>query len=118
MKWGLLKQMNRWTEKDHLVIPEMIQIYCGTPVEKLLLFKEDLWNIFDFSKTKAKAIVKRNALTQEHRWQDSWHLPKCMNFLINVWRQMGTVRRGFKTHQGRLNQRKLFQVTHYLKLPL
>jgi hypothetical protein len=86
----------------------------------------------------------KNALAQEHWWQDSWHLQKCMDFLmspkldlmltyledarvfrsgqcetlINVWKQMETVRRGFKTHQGCLNHLKLFQITHCLKLPL
>ena len=35
--------------------------------------------------------------------------------IINVWRQMGAVRRGFKTAPGRLNHLKLFQVKHYLK---
>ncbi|OGP96108.1 MAG: hypothetical protein A2157_19190 [Deltaproteobacteria bacterium RBG_16_47_11] len=35
-----------------------------------------------------------------------------------VWRQIETVRRGFKTHQGRLNQLKLCRITHCLKLPL
>ncbi|MGB9629844.1 MAG: transposase [Thermodesulfobacteriota bacterium] len=144
MRWGLLKHMDRWSEKDHLLIPEMIEIYKGTPVEKVLLFKEELWNIFDLSKTKAEAIAKRNTLAQEHWWQDSWHLKKCMDFLmspkfnlmityledpqvprsghsetfINIWRQMETVRRGFKTHQGRLNHLKLFQITNYLKQPL
>jgi len=141
MKWGLLKHMDRWTQKDHLLIPEMIQIYRGTPVEKVLLFKEELWNIFDLSKTKAEAIAKRNALAQEHWWRDSWHLQKCMDFLlsykfdlmltyledpgvprcghsetlISVWRQIEKVRRGFKTQQGLLNHLKLFQITQYLK---
>ncbi len=76
MKWGLLRQMDRWTEKDHLLIPEMIQIYQRTLVEKVLLFKEELWNIFDLSKTKAEALTKRNALAQELWWRDSWHLQK------------------------------------------
>jgi hypothetical protein len=31
---------------------------------------------------------------------------------------METVRRGFKTYQGRVNHLKLFQITHYLQLPL
>jgi len=61
MKWGLLKHMDRWTKKEHLLIPEMIRIYRGTTVEKILLFKEELWDIFDLSKTKAEAIAKRNA---------------------------------------------------------
>jgi hypothetical protein len=144
MKWSLLKHMDRWTGKEHLLIPEMIQIYRGTPVEKVLLFKEELWNLFDLSQTKAEAFAKRNALAKEHWWRDSWHLQKCMDFLlspkfdlmvtfledprvprcgqsetlINVWRQMETIRKGFKSYQGRLNHLKLFQVTHYLKKTL
>jgi len=144
MKWGLLKQMNRWTQKEHLLIPEMIQIYKGTPVEKVLLFKEELWNIFDLSKTKAEAMTKRNALATENWWRDSWHLQKCVDFLlsakfdvmltyledlrvprcgqsetlISIWRQMEKVRKGFKTQQGLLDHLKLFQITHYLKKPI
>jgi len=142
MKWGLLKPMDPWTQKEHLLIPEMIEIYKGTPVEKVLLFKEELWNIFELSKTKKEAVAKRNVLAQEHWWRDSWHLEKYMDFLmspkfdlmltylenprvprsghsetlINVWRQIETVRRGFKTHQGRLDHLKLYQITHYLQL--
>ncbi len=144
MKWGLLKHMDRWTEKEHLLIPEMMEIYKETPVERILLFKEELWNIFELSRTKAEAVAKRNTLAKEHWWRDSWHLQKCMDFLmspkfnfmvtylenpqiprsghsetlINVWRQIESVRRGFKTTQGRLNHLKLFQITHYLKLPI
>jgi hypothetical protein len=66
MKWGLLKHMDRWTEKEHLLIPEMIDIYKRTPVEEVLLFKEEIWNIFDLSETKAEAMAKRNTLAQEH----------------------------------------------------
>lgn len=141
MKWGLLKKMDRWSEKERLLIPEMIEIYAGTVVEKILLFKEQLWDIFDNSDTVAEAYAKRDALAKESWWQDSWHLTKCMEFLmsekfkymvtylkhpevprcghsetlINVWRQIEAVRRGFKSHQGRLNHLKLFQITHYLK---
>ena len=141
---GSKSTLDRWTEKEHLLIPEMIEIYKGTPVEKVLLFKEDLYNIFDLSETKAEAIAKRNNLAKEKWWQDSWHLQKCMDFLmspkfhlmltyledpqiprcgqsetlINVWRQMEVVRRGFKTFQGRLNHLKLFQITNYLKEPI
>ena len=38
--------------------------------------------------------------------------------LINVWSQIETVRRGFKTHKCRLNHLKLFQITNYLKKPI
>ncbi len=144
MKWGLLKHRDRWTQKEHLLIPEMIQIYRGTPVEKILPFKEELWHLFDLSTTKAEAIATKQALLKEHWWRNSWHLEKCVQFLtspkfdliityldnpsiprcghsetlINVLRQMETIRRGFKTPQGRLNHLKLFQLTNYLNLPL
>jgi hypothetical protein len=47
-------------------------------------------------------------------------VPRCgqSETLINVWRQVEAVRRGFKSSQGRLNHLKLFQLTNYLKLPL
>ena len=35
MKYG-------WNEREHFLLLEMIQIYRGTPVEKVLLFKEEL----------------------------------------------------------------------------
>jgi len=141
MKWGLLKHMDRWSLKDRLLIPEMMEIYAGTVVEKVLLFKEEIWGIFDDSGSKREAYVKRDALARENWWRESWHLSKCMEFLlsdkfdrivtylehaevprcgqsetlINVWRQMEGVRRGFKSAEGRLNHLKLFQISHYLK---
>lgn len=140
MKWGLLKHMDRWGPKEHLLIPEMMEIYADTVVEKVLLFKEALWDLFDASRSKPEAYAKRDALAQEAWWRPSWHLSKCMEFLlgakfdhmvtylehpdvprcgqsetlINVWRQMEAVRRGFRSAGGRLDHLKLFQVTHYL----
>ncbi len=140
MKWGLLRRMDRWGSKEHLLIPEMMELYAGTVVEQVLLFKEALWDIFDASNSKREACAKREALAQETWWRASWHLSKCMEFLlsakfdrmvtylehpevprcghsetlINVWRQMEAVRRGFKSAQGRLDHLKLFQLTRYL----
>lgn len=141
MKWSILKRMDRWGEKEHLLIPEMMEIYAGTIIEKILLFKHQLWDIFDVSQDSQEAYDKRDSLARETWWQNSWHLTKCMEFLlspkfekmvtylkhpdvsrcgqsealINVWRQMEAVRRGFKSPKGRLNHLKLFQITHYLK---
>jgi len=141
LKWGLLKRMDRGGPKEHLLIPEMMEIYADTGVEQVLLFKEELWGIFDGSGSKQEAYAKRDALARERWWRDSWHLSKCVEFLltekfdrmvtyldhpdvpragqsetlINVWRQLEAVRRGFKSPQGRLDHLKLFQVTHYLK---
>ena len=141
LKWGLLKPMDRWGPKERLLIPEMMELYAGTVVEQVLLFKEALWDIFEVSRSKADAYAKRDALTQEVWWRASWHLSKSVEFLrspkfdrmvtyldhpevprcghsetlINVWRQLEAVRRGFKSAQGRLDHLKLFQVTHYLR---
>jgi hypothetical protein len=132
--------MDRWTAKERLLIPEMMEIYAGTIVEQVLLFKEALWDLFDDSGSKAEAYAKRDALAEEDWWHPSWHLTKCVDFLlsekfvrmvtylehpevrrcgqsetlINVWRQMEAVRRGFKSAQGRLDHLKLFQLTHHL----
>ncbi|MEK7841860.1 MAG: transposase [Deltaproteobacteria bacterium] len=141
MKWGILRRMDRWGKKEHLLIPRMMDIYSGTVVEKVLLFKEQIWDIFDSSESKQEAYSKRDALVKQTWWQDSSHLTKCIEFLlsdkfehmvtylehpevprcghsetlINVWRQMESVRRGFRSPQGRSDHLKLFQITHYLK---
>lgn len=141
MKWDILRRMDRWGKKEHLLMPRMMEIYSGTVVEKILLFKEQLWDIFDTSESKDEAYSKRDTLVRQIWWKDSWHLTKCIEFLssdkfeymvtyiehpevprcghsetlINVWRQMEAVRRGFRSPQGRLDHLKLFQITHYLK---
>jgi hypothetical protein len=75
-----LTHMDRRIEKEHLLIPEMVENYRGTPVEKVLVFKEELWNVFDFFQTKIEAYTKRNTLAKEHLWRDSWHPQKCIDF--------------------------------------
>ena len=140
-KWQFLKNMDKWTEKDHRIISELIDIYQGTIVEKVLIFKEQLYDIFDLSSTKEEAYAKRNSLSQETWWRDSWHLSQAMKFLMSwkfecmvtylgdtgiprsgnlenlnsVWRQMESARFGFKTDKGRLNHLKLYQISKYLQ---
>jgi len=140
-KWRLLKNMDKWTTKDHQIIQDLIQVYKGTMVEKVLLFKEQLYNIFDLSSTKEEAYTKRNALFQEKWWQNSWHLSQAMKFLMSdkfeymvtylenrevprsgnlenlnsIWRQIESARFGFKTDKGRLDHLKLYQISKYLK---
>lgn len=48
---------------------------------------------------------------------DHPEVPRCgqSETLINIWRQVEAVRRGFRSSKGRLDHLKLFQVTHYLK---
>ncbi|MEK7828193.1 MAG: transposase, partial [Deltaproteobacteria bacterium] len=73
MKWGILRRMDRWGKKEHLLIPRMMDIYSGTVVEKVLLFKEQIWDIFDSSESKQEAYSKRDALVKQTWWQDSSH---------------------------------------------
>lgn len=140
-KWRLLKNMDKWTKEDHQIIQGLLQVYRGTIVEKVLIFKEQLYDIFDLSSTKEEAYVKRNALFQERWWRNSWHLFQAMKFLMSdkfkymvtylenpqiprsgklenlnsVWRQIESARFGFKTDKGRLEHLKLYQISKYLQ---
>jgi hypothetical protein len=139
-KWRILKNMDNWTAKDHRIIPELIEFYRNTPVEAILIFKEQIHQIFNGSSSKAEAYAKRDSIYEERWWQNSWHLKKIMEFLMSykfeymitymddkriprsgnienliaIWRQMERVRRGFKIERGRQNHLKLYQIKHYL----
>lgn len=138
-KWKLLKNMDNWTIKDHRIIEELILRFRGTIVEKALIFKEQLRDIFDNSKSKLEAYHKRYILAQQTYWRDSYHLRKIMEFLlswrfkymitylshpeiprcgnsetcIRLWRQMEKTRYGM-TIQGRKDHLKLYQISKYL----
>lgn len=140
-KWRILKNMNKWTSKDHQIIPALIQIYSGTPVENILIFKEQLYQIFDLSENEREAYFKRDNLFKETWWRSSWHLTQIMRFLmspdfaymvtylsdkeiprsgnletlIRTWRLFEKVRYGFKTEKARQDHLKLYQIKHYLK---
>ena len=79
-KWRILKNMDNWIAKDHKIIPELIEFYRGTPVEAILIFKEQIHQIFNASNSKAEAYAKRDGLFKEKWWQDYWHLKKIMDF--------------------------------------
>lgn len=138
-KWRLLKNMNNRTVKDHKIIEELICYYQGTVIEKVLIFKEQLRDIFDNSKSVFEAYPKRYILSQQTYWQDSYHLRKIMGFIsswkfeymvtnlshpeiprsgnsetcIRLWRQMEKTRYGM-TIQGRKDHLKLYQISKYL----
>lgn len=138
-KWKLLKNMDNWTIKDHRIIEELMFHYRGTIIEKALIFKEQLRDIFDNSKSRFEAYHKRYLLSQETYWQDSYHLRKIMKFIlswrfkymitylshpkiprsgnsetcIRLWRQMEKTRYGM-TIQGRKDHLKLYQISKYL----
>jgi hypothetical protein len=139
-KWRILRNMDHWSVKDHEIIPELLHSYRGTPVEAILMFKEQLHQIFNASASKREAYAKRDSLYSETWWRDSWHLTKAMEFLMStkfeymitymddnriprsgnienliaIWRQTERVRRGFKTEQGKQNHLKLYQLKYYL----
>jgi hypothetical protein len=109
-------------------------------VEKILTFKENLYNIFDFSSTQEEAYLKRDALAQQSWRQDFWHLSQIMKFLMSskfqnmiiylrnskiplsgnlenlnsIWRQIESVRFAFKAEKGCLDHLKLYQSSKYL----
>ncbi len=140
-RWRLLKNMDKWSATDHEIISELIQIYAGTPVEKALIFKEQLFQIFDMSRSREEAHERRDRLFQERWWRGNGHLQKIMKFLmspkfkymitylederiprsgnienmIKIWRAMERPRFGFKTEKGRQNHLKLYQLKQYLK---
>jgi transposase len=142
-KWRILKNMDHWSAKDHRIIPELLVSYRGSPVEAILLFKEQLHQIFNASTSKKEAYAKRDSLYKEQWWAGYWHLRKVMEFLMSpkfeyminyiddqriprsgnienliaIWRQMEKVRRGFKSQTGRQNHLKLYQMKHYLTTP-
>lgn len=139
-RWRLLMNMDNWTEKEHELIPELLEIYAGTPVEQVLLFKEGIDTIFNKSRNKTDAYKARDSISQEQWWKGSNHLAKAMKFLmdhrfeymvtylshpdiprcgnienmIREWRIAEKVRFGFKTEKGRQNHLKLYQIKKYL----
>lgn len=80
-KWKLLKNMDNWTVKDHRIIEELISYYRGTIIEKILIFKEQIRDIFNNSKSELEAYHKRCLLSRETYWQDSYYLTKIVKFI-------------------------------------
>ncbi len=139
-KWRLLKNMDRWTLQDHFIIEDLMKVYRGTVVEKILLFKECLFQLFNNVQSRQEAFQKRDELYEQTWWRSSWHLTKVMQLLmspkfpymltyldypeipragnsetlIRTWRQIERVRYGFKTQKGKQNHLKLYQIKHYL----
>jgi len=139
-RWRFLTNMDNWTKKDHDIIPELLEMYAGTPVEQVLLFKEALDTIFNKSRNRTDAYKARDSIFQEQWWKGSIHLVKAMKFLmdnrfeymvtylshpdiprcgnienmIREWRIAEKVRFGFKTGRGRQNHLKLYQIRKYL----
>ena len=81
-KWKILKKMEKWTPYEHQIIQRLMEFYKGTVVEDVLIFKEQIWDIFNNSKNSEEAYQKRNELASQSWWQSSWHLSQIMKFLM------------------------------------
>ena len=139
-RWRILKNMEKWSKKDHGILTMFMEVYADTPMEQILILKERIHGIFNLSISKQEAYERRDELSRETWWRDSWHftevvqflmrpdfenmvlylvnhrVPRCGNIetLIRSWRQMEKVRYGFSSEKGRQNHLKLYQLKYYL----
>jgi len=140
-RWIILKNIERWSEKERGIIANLMLRYKGTTIEDILILKQKIRNIFLLSKSQAEAYQKRDELTKEN-WQiKNQHFANIIKFLntpyfkymttfldhpeiprsgnsenvIRTWRQMEKVRYGFKSDKGRIDHLKLYQVSKYLQ---
>lgn len=138
-RWRMLKNMDRLSPREHDVVSQLIELYRGTVVEAVLLFKDQARAIFTEAKTVEEAYALRDALAKDTYWRGSWHLRKAVEFLsswrfeymvsslahpglprsgnaescIRRWRLMEKARYGL-TAQGRQDHLKLYQLSKYL----
>ena len=144
-KWVILKNAEDRTDKQHQIVREIMPLFTGTIVPDILEVKEWVRDIFLSSLTKADALARRNMLIA-HGWHlKNPHFEKIIKYLnsyafnymltflkypsiprsgnsenlISVWRQMESVRFGFRTNKGKFDHLKLYQIAKYLggKLP-
>lgn len=139
-KWFLLSNMDDWSSLGHSQMQELMEIYQGTIIEDILIFKEQIRLILQEATTKEEAYYLRDELFKQTFWRNSYHLTKIVEFLmsprfeymltyleyplvpragnsetlIRTWRQMEKVRYGFKTLKGQQDHLKLYQVNTYL----
>ena len=140
-RWIILKNIEKWSPKEHNIIENILKRYQGTTIEDILILKQKIRDIFLESTNQQEAYEKRDELTQEN-WQiknqhfaniikflntsyfkymttflDHPEIPKSGNSenIIRTWRQMEKVRYGFKSDKGRIDHLKLYQVSKYLK---
>ena len=123
-----------------MIIADLIKVYRGTIVEKVLLFKECPFQLFNNVRSLEEAFQKRDELYEQTWWRSSRHLTKVMQLLmspkfsyiltyldyqeiprtgnsetlIRTWKQIERVRYGFRTQKGKQNHLKPYQIKHYL----
>ncbi|MFQ5906207.1 MAG: transposase [bacterium] len=139
-KWTILKNIEDWTAMDHQIIELLLKRYSGTVIEDILILKQRIRDLFLDSGSSEEAHISRDALIEESWHLRNTHFSNIIKFLskpyfkymvtfmdhpelpksgnsenvIRVWRQMEKVRYGFKSHKGKVDHLKLFQVTRYL----
>lgn len=139
-RWNIIMDMDKWDAKAHKTMQELMDIYEHTPVEHMLLFRERVNAIFQYSATAKEAYQARAELLSGTWWRSSYHLSRAVKFLaqpnfqymitylvhpfipragnsetlIRTWRQMEKVRYGFKSQKGKLDHLKIFQINSYL----
>lgn len=139
-KWIILKNIEYWTFKDHQTMKILLERYSGTVIEDILIFKQKVREIFIDAISSKHAYILRDDLIEDGWHLKNKHFANIIEFLtkpyfkymvtfldhpkipksgnsenvIRVWRQMEKVRYGFKTHKGKLDHLKLYQIRRYL----
>lgn len=138
--WGLiLKRPHHLSEEEKQKFKAFMEIYGNSILSEIIVFKERIHEIFDQSKTVQEAYDRRNQLYFEEWWKKSKRFRKITEFLMHkhfeymitfiknpqvpragksepltrLYRQWEKVRYGFRTHKGRLDHLKLYQITKY-----
>ena len=137
-KWSILKNFDKLSPREHRVLEDMMWYHRGTIIEQILIFKEQVRDIFNLSTTRIEAYARRRDLINSAYWRDSYHLPRIIKFIsswkfeymitylshpeiprsgnsescIRRWRQMEKVRYGLSA-KGRQNHLKLYQNYKY-----
>jgi len=139
--WKLiLKRPKNLSEEQKQKLDDFMAIYGDSILSDIIVFKERIHDIFDKSKTAQEAYDRRNQLYFEEWWKKSKWFRKIMEFLMHkhfeymitfiknpqvprasksepltrLYRQWEKVRYGFRTHKGRIDHLKLYQVIKYL----
>lgn len=141
-QWALLRNWQRWNERDEERWHTVTHRFPGSIIARLPAFKQELRDIFDHSHSTTEAFQRRD--TWIAHWQSSLtpakHLRKIVTLLtsslfpqmityldhpwiprttnaetlIRTYRKMEKARYGFGSLRGRQNHLKLYQLKTYL----
>jgi len=68
-RWIILKNIEDWIFKEHIMIENLLSCYKGTIIEDILILKQKIKDIFLESKSQREAQERRDELLEE-----DWHL--------------------------------------------